>query len=190
LELLVAIVIAGLIAALVGGSLRLGSRSWETVQSMADEEGEIALVQSLLRRLLERSYPLAERTGAGRPVAFSGDAEGLRFLATAPAQIGASGLLQWRLTAGGGALSLDWRGTGDAADRTRGQHLLLSGIAGMEASFYGSRDRQERETWHDRWVDAPFQPSLIRLRLRFADPRRFWPDLLVAPAITVDALLD
>ena len=60
-ELLVAITILGMLAALVFGGFRFGNRAWERAQTHVDHTSEIQLVQSFLRRRLGAAAPVWKR---------------------------------------------------------------------------------------------------------------------------------
>jgi general secretion pathway protein J len=64
---------------------------------------------------------------------------------------------------------------------------LLAGTASIEFAYFGKWASEANAQWHDRWTEQPALPQLLRIQVRFpeGDPR-LWPDLVVAPRITVD----
>lgn len=181
LELMVALALLGLIALLLSGGVRFGARAWERSAEATAAAERVAAVQAILRRQLERIYPLADRGQPARPLAFSGTAEQIVFQAEGPERLGLGGLRPTVLRRDGDRLVLTWQ------DR---QETLLTGLTRLRIDYYGTRDRREPREWRDTWDTAAFLPGLIRIDLDLRDTARPWPILVVAPAITIDALLD
>ena len=192
LELLVAMAILALLAATLAGGMRFGLRAWEAGQQAADRLEAPTAVQSLLRRQIEQAYPMLARVG--EPViVFEGERQRLRFLTHLPPRLGVPGLADVALSyrhdpRAGGELLMAWQPLGER-DRPAESHSVLNGIDALSFAYYGGETRTSPPEWRNNWTGAGFLPTLVRLQVRFRDGR-VWPDLVVAPAVTVDSLLD
>lgn len=192
LELLVAMAVLGLLTVVLSGSLRFGLRAWETGQRASDALETASTVQPLLRRQIEQAYPLLARTGEPA-VVFEGGRQRLRFLTLLPERAGGGGLADVALSyradaAGGGRLEMAWQPLGER-ERPAASRTLFDGVDALDFAYYGGERRTGTAEWRETWEDAGFLPALVRLRVRFRDGRA-WPDLVAAPAVTVDSLLE
>ena len=191
-ELLISIALLGLIAMLLAGGLRFGTRAWEASAQRIERGSDIHLVQSFLRRQVEQAFNPQSDGDEARAVDFQGTTESIRFTAPLMARAAPGGL--YRLTIERNAeqaLVLSWRPVdtiGPAAqDDTSGtQEILLEAVERIAFSYLDrgdDGDDQEPE-WRNRWQDEPDTPALIRMQVSFAaGDERIWPDLLVAPRI-------
>ncbi len=92
IEMVIALAIIGLISLLLFSGLRLGSRSWETVERVSSQISDLRLVDGFLRRTLGQVRTAnATFEGTSIPV-FGGDATRLEFVAPLSANVGISGL--------------------------------------------------------------------------------------------------
>ena len=195
-ELLVAITLLGMLAALVFGGFRFGNRAWERAQAHVDHASEIQLAQSFLRRRLGTAAPVRKRDeGREQHLEFDGEASRLSFVTVMPVHRGTGGYarleLEFKRTAEAGELLLTWRpyrfGSQADADEDEGDvRALLRQVDEVTFAYYGPRrdDRDEPLTWSSSWRERRQLPRLIRVRLKFANgDRRHWPELVVAPAV-------
>lgn len=194
-ELLVAITILGLLAALLFGGFRLGARAWERGEARIDQAGEIQIVQTFLRqRIGEAAAVWAPDENDPTVLLFDGDARHLTFVTVMPVYLQTGGYsvldLDYRPQAEGGELLLRWRpfrfGTEEQAADQVDERVLLSSVRHVEFAYFGRIDDQDRvAAWHDAWRQSTRLPELVRLRLEFADASgRRWPELVAAPAVT------
>lgn len=186
LELLVAVVLLGLVGLTLSGGIRIGVRAWERSADLGQGAERIAAVQAVLRRQLERAYPLSDLRRPDRAIVFAGDADRIDFRAPGPQPLGLGALQAASLERQGDRLTLAWADAAAAVHR----ETLLDGVRSLQIDYYGSRDRQEARAWRDSWQDAFFLPGLIRIEVAFRDESRRWPTLVIAPALTVDYLKD
>lgn len=198
-ELLVALVLLALIATMMSGGIRFGVRAWEAADARLEEDTRVQAVQALLRRQFNRAYPAS---GAGvrerGQVDFEGRADGLRFITALPAHLGPGGrsvvALEGAQDAGEAALILRWRphrpgfGEDDEEEDWAEDHVLIPGIEGLEFAYFGAEKPGDEPRWFDDWRERRTLPTLVRLRLRFAeDDRRSWPELVADLPITARA---
>lgn len=193
LELLIATTVMAMLALALSGGIRFGMTAWEAGERRSDRTETPAQVHALLRRQIEQAFPLAKR-GEARTVTFEGEADRLRFLTLLPERLGVPGLadVTLRLDGSGGRegakLLMAWQPLGETRAPAAGR-VLLAGIERLDFAYFGGDRRGARPDWRPSWTDAGFLPKLVRLRVRLKDGT-VWPDLVVAPATTVDSLLD
>jgi general secretion pathway protein J len=210
LELLVAMTVLGVLTGLLASGLSFGTRIWERERNQLDATSELQLVQDVLRRMLTQALPLSAPSETSRPEEspFVGSSNSIEFLGPPPAQSLAGGVYGYRLSTRidpeGMRLVLEWwlrppQGTKvrtkvtNAAlgerDRLLGEHevILLDALSNVEFAFFGASEDGSTTTWRNEWHDATKLPQLVRLKISFRPgDRRIWPDLLVAPRITLE----
>jgi hypothetical protein len=71
-------------------------------------------------------------------------------------------------------LVLRWAAPGATAAPQ--ERVLVDGLAGLEFSYWPPAPAPPG--WRREWLGAAL-PALVRLRLRFTDPARHWPDMVV-----------
>ena len=189
-ELLVSLVLVGLVALLLAGGLRFGTRAWEAGNQRAELGSEIQLVQSFLRRQIEQALNPLSLTVRARSLDFQGTADSLRFRAPLMAHAAPGGFYQFAIERSDDrALSLSWRplegddpAGGDGAPWRR--EILLEDVEQIAFSYLDSGGGALEPEWFDRWQNEPETPSLLRIRVSFVEgDERIWPDLLIAPRI-------
>lgn len=171
LELLIAMTLMGLVAVMLTGSLRFGTRIWESALERRDEIADQRTAYAFLRRLMTRLVPQnLSQEATAQTVTFLGTADRMRMLGPAPAQAARPGLYRIEVAVenvGGGRRDLVvlWQSSAgdlitaplDDADR----RTLLSDVGNATFSYLGSRD----EGWIGRWTDRVDLPQLVRLSL-------------------------
>jgi general secretion pathway protein J len=192
LEVLVAITLLGLIAALLSGGLRFGTRVWHRGEDQLQALAAIQSAHGLMRRQLVQAVPLIAPDDPEGAVLFEGMPTYVRFVATAPADVMVGG--SYEITLG---LSYDdfaqhlvmaWRPLGgsreDGADLQTEQVVLLRDVAEVSFAFFGAEDEGETPQWHEMWMERASLPRLIRIMVYFpeGDPR-LWPALVAAPMV-------
>lgn len=211
LELLVAMTVLGVLTGLLASGLSFGTRIWERERNQLDATSELQLVQDVLRRMLTQALPLStpSETARTEESPFVGSSNAIEFLGPPPAQSLAGGVYAYRLLTRadpeGMRLVLEWRlrppqgtkvrtkvtnATLGERERLLGEHevILLDAVSNAEFSFFGASEDNSTTTWRNDWHDATKLPQLVRLKINFRPgDRRIWPDLLVAPRITLES---
>jgi general secretion pathway protein J len=186
-ETLVALTVVSLLAAALYQGLQLGNRAWSGLNARAAAIDEIGVTQRILRQALDQAYPLPAPTAQGYRVDFRGEAQGVSFW-TPPPDV-------WRYPGGfiparislvesGGRKTLVLTFSERNGALTASEDIvLLRDVADIGLDYFSAAGG-----WSATWTDRPTLPGLIRLRVVFTDgDRRRWPDLVVAPKITLDA---
>lgn len=193
-ELLVAIAILALLATLLVGGLRFGTRAWERADVHADIVSEVQIVQAFLRRRISEAAPVRKQGQSDKPVVdFDGERTHLSFVTVMPVHLETGGYARLDLDFRPdlGKLLLRWQpydfsgGAKRSADaETR---VLLDGVAEVSFAYFGSAadDTDQASAWQNEWKGRGRLPALIDLRVRFvASGLRHWPDMVVAPMVT------
>lgn len=201
-ELLVALAILGLISAIALGGVRLGARTWETVSAKAEENSQTQMVRTFLSRALSQAAAvLVADPEGGQRLAFEGDQDSLIFVAPLSPHFAVGGYQRLELSLladnPGGSMRLVLKrepfypgGEPEAEHRQDDEdediHFLLDGIEEAVFEYRGDPETKFAE-WSAEWRGPEVMPTLVRLRIRFADPwRNAWPDLVVARRVTTD----
>lgn len=191
-ELLVALTLLGLIAAVMFGSLRLAGRSWDGGEAKAAEVAEMRQTQQFLRTQITSALPKRMLKAVDVPLLFAGTADELRYVAPLPERVLDGGTMFFRLSlmqnGDDGQLVLermlpdpDIVQIPDFADAER--TVLADHIAELKFHYLG-RDPDAAETdtptWRDRWDDTQRMPILIRIDIR-PEKGPPWPSLVAEP---------
>jgi general secretion pathway protein J len=189
-EALVAVTLLGLLSIALTRGLRFGVDAWARGSAHSDQLSRTTVVQGLLRRVMGEAYPYFL---FNRHVDFEGTSESLAFLASAPVVLGASGRSRFRLSIakhdGLSDLVMTSQAELAAADAPAAieKKTLLAGTAFIEFAYFGKWRSEANAQWHDRWTGQSALPQLVRIQVRFPEgDTRLWPDLVIAPRITVD----
>jgi general secretion pathway protein J len=191
-ELLAALALFSLLCTLLFGNVRFGMRAWQYGAVHAEQVDHTIVVQGVLRRIIEESYPLFLVSDSTHPhVDFNGAQTSLGFLSSAPAAAGAGPRYRFVIAADkvGGKTDLvmtsrpELASTADANTRT----VLLADIERVEFSYFGATLSDSTAQWRNEWLQQAAAPQLVRVRAWFpAHDGRKWPDLLATPRISAD----
>jgi general secretion pathway protein J len=192
-ETLVSLSILALLALLITSGAQFARLQLARGGDDAGRGRAIQAAQGFLRARLQRAFAYGKTVLTGSPtVDFDGQPDHIRFYASPPDARAPDALQQYDLeVAPGGVLRLrmisDLANDPSAAQATP----LLAGVAGVDIAYFGAAAPDGRPQWRARWEQQPNLPRLVRLRVRFAPgDRRFWPDLIVSPAATLDSLCE
>lgn len=196
LEVLVAITLLSVVAALLAGGLRFGTRVWHQGEDQLQALAGMQSVHGLMRRQLAQAVPLMAPDRLDDQIVFEGMPTYLRFVGAAPAQPMVGGYYEITFGLSNDKvtqhLMMAWRLLADSKDGTRDtverdQVLLLPDVAEVSFAYFGGND-DEAPHWQESWVDKPMLPHLVRVIVSFkeGDPR-LWPDLVVQPMVHLPA---
>lgn len=183
LEMLVALVLLALAAALLPGTLQLGVRGMTAGTTLDAREGGAAARHFLATRLSEAQPKFHTRAAGSVRLDFEGTAEAVSFVAPAAASDRVHGLVRYRLGVHDGALAVsifDAEAEKDA-QAARTQHL--AGVDALSFRYFGRKAKDERAAWHQDWRGERVLPRLVEFTLADAAASpvtRVW--LRLAPA--------
>jgi general secretion pathway protein J len=183
LELVVAMTLMGLLLVVLYSGLRLGLNGWDSGERRAEATNRLRLAHEFLRRQLTQSLTLYQiNENRERRVVFTGQADGIEFVAPMLAQLGQGGLYGIRIGLSNGRLWVRWRPySPDPAKAVEEREtVLLEGVSGMEWAYFGpERDYgADPPRWYSTWPSTERRPLLVRLNLGLQG--EVWPDLVVA----------
>jgi general secretion pathway protein J len=199
LEMLVALVLLSLTAALLTVSLRTGRTALNAV-SRIHVTMPIAATQSYLRQAFAQTFAQPRNATANSSTGnFYGTPQSVTFSTSHAPQGQFEGLYRVEI----GLVALDQRGTFDlniaqvlwrppATDSTpppliRRTTQLIGNVASAGFAYYGDMDDNAGASWHNNWSHAVKIPSMVALDVTFAasDPRRW--DRLILPIYMAEA---
>jgi len=200
-ELLIALMILGLLSAILFANLGFGTRAVTAASAVLDRSSQTAVAYAFLRSALSdaQALPDPDLPLRDQAIAFDGEKNRLEFTTLAPAYLAPGGFHRLRLELTGKGRSrrliVTWQpitrgiGTGDPPEVA--PSVLIDGLGSVEFAYCcgGARSQATeaaegsatvQPNWSDRWADSDGLPALIRMHLTFADG---WqpPDLVVAP---------
>jgi len=169
-------------------------KAWQYGTAHAEQVDHTMVVQSLLRRILEESYPLFIAGDPTHPhIDFDGRETSLGFLSSAPTAAGAGARYRYTVAMDQHDTRTDLvmiprpelSATTDQSSATR--TTLLTDVQGVEFSYFGLVSSDKAAQWHNSWLQQGAMPQLVRIQARFhRGDVRLWPDLLVAPRVSAD----
>jgi len=188
IEVVVATSLLALGLAIAFGTLRSASRATARAEVAAQREERLRAAQGFLRTQLSAALPI--------PFEFDGDSGAATFLRAQPGKLEFVGTMPGYLARGGPYLQTLEFVRGAEGTQLRFQHQLLSSDGPMEAerepvvlldgieegSFeVRTIDEQSRPgRWQEQWDVSAQLPPQVRVRIRFREPKRRWPDLVIA----------
>lgn len=189
LELLVSLMVFAVLAALVYGTVRMGSRSWQAGAERIDEADALRIGWGFVQGALAASRPVPVEHAEATGVLFWGATTAVEFVAELPAYLGAGGLhvLSLRLDRDAGdsgrlvlrRMPFD-AGTGDT-DRAAGggaqELVLVEGVEALAIQYYGVAGGDDGPRWHTEWQQQEVLPSLVLADVALEGGGR-WPVLV------------
>lgn len=194
IELLIAMALLGLILLVLFSGMRLGTRSWDSADSYAENLGLARVLERFLRAEMSQVMPYRwKMTGQ---VAFSGERQSMKFVAPLPSRLGNNGdsMISLDIEKSGDGSRMVWRYgplRQDAADfsslEEAKSHVLVDGISTSRVSevwfsYFGAEKPGEAKHWVEQWDGKNGLPQLIRVQAKLTEGRE-WPDFVVAPAL-------
>lgn len=190
IELTVGIALLGLIAVMILGGVRFGTRVWQTGADISERRAEVMVVQNLLRRQLMQAVASELPTRQpGRGDLFDGSRDVMNFVAPLPQRLGEGSLFSHVLFLSGQGdeteLRLSWRtfdrATGVTVDPNASggdETVLLDDVADVRFEYFDAGD--QRSGWQDGWREKRL-PALVRVSVEFdAGDGRYWPAMTIA----------
>jgi len=185
-EMLVAVALIALLSVMLFEGMRLGTRSAALSAAINDRSGQWSLAYGVLRRQLAgaESVPVKQQQPGPNTVDFDGSSDSLNFIESPPAFLALGGLYRMQLAfvrgGRGGRLTLGWTRLDESETPEGGApSTLIDNLASAEFSYFGALEADQAPEWQQSWQGIDHLPTLVRLRIAFADGQRL-PDLIVA----------
>jgi len=191
IEVLLATMLLAAGLALGFATVRAAGATAQRGEEIATRNERIRAVSEFLRRRIGGAqgivFELDQSTGASRR--FGGTAQGMRFVADLPDYLGRGGphLHALRVAHAGDGLALlvDFRmvlaGEPVEGSDARPPEPLAEGLRRVEFAYRGPGKDGRPAPWLDEWEHPEALPSQVRVRI--ADARGAWPDVVVAPPL-------
>ena len=188
IEVLLATMLLAAGLALAFATVRAAGATAQRGEAIAARNERIRAVSEFLRRRIGGAqgivFGLDQATGASQR--FTGDAQGMRFVADLPEYLGRGGPHLHALSVTGGgdgiALQIDFRmvlaGATVAAGNARPPEPLAEGLRSVGFAYRTIRRDGVAGPWLNTWEHPDALPSQVRVRI--ADTRGAWPDMVVA----------
>ena len=190
-ELLVSLAILALVAGLITQSFGAHRHALSTIERHIEAGEEVAWAQGEIRQDVEQLLARPHFVGTAPSTDFEGAPQSLEFITLLQDDQGAARVRRVRLAMSPtGDLQLA-SSKPDGPPRFDPPITLLHGVSAVRLRYYGSvpstAGSPPSAAWRDRWSNAAAPPQLVSVSVDFRETdRRFWPELLVRPAATVD----
>lgn len=190
MEMMVAMTLLGLLMTALSGSIGFVGKSWDKGWRITERSAALAQVESTIRRLVERSFPVTLRLQKKDRFLFQGTAQALRLVAYDAAGRSAPGLYVQEIAASGAGNQrrLTYRQypfTARAAQSSGTEATILMGDFSFGFSYFGSPRRSVQPAWFETWESDQALPDLIRLQI-LEGGAAAWPPIVVHPMITAE----
>ncbi len=190
-EALASLVIVGMIGFMLIAGVTTGRRVWERIDTREAHGEELDSAQTMLRDRIEQTFPATMNDRSPPYIDFQGSSDDLTFLAN-PSEAGRPApLRRYRLflDAAGEVVLSSISDVAPEQGAIADNQVLLKGARQLEIGYFGPVYPDEQQRWRREWRDEAALPEIVRVRVSFEpnDPR-WWPDLLIRPRTTIDAL--
>jgi general secretion pathway protein J len=187
LEVVLALSLLAVALALALGTLRGATGATRRAEATAQRDERLRAVQGLLRRQVGAALPMAMTIDpqSGEAQVWRGEARELEFVAPMPGYLSRGGPHVQTLELVGDRLQFQHAMlTPDGAlDPEREPTVLLDGIAEAAFSYRSLDDTGRPGAWQDTWPNPSALPPMVRLKVRFKDEARRWPELVLVPKL-------
>jgi len=188
IEVVIATSLLALGLAIAFGTLRSAARASARADATAQREERLRAAQGFLRSQLTAAlavpFVFDEETGAATFLRVQPDK--LEFVGTMPGYLARGGpyLQTLEVVHGADGEQLRFQNqqlTSDGpADAERDPVVLLDGIDEAHIEVRTIDEDGRPGPWQDKWSVSAQLPPQVRVRVRFKDERRHWPDMLVS----------
>ena len=206
LELIVSLMVFAALSALVYGTVRIGSRSWQAGTERIDEADALRIGWTFVQRALTESRAEPSLVPDVPGVHFLGGPTAVELVAELPAHLGVGGLhvlrlgLEDEVGAGVGQLVLRRAPLRPVGETERGREdaqgvqetVLAEGVTGLAIRYYGALTETEREgqgpaeggarRWHLQWQGQESLPELVMVTVQL-EGGTHWPLLVAHPRL-------
>ena len=187
IEVIVSLALLAFALALTFGTLRGATRATERAETTAVRTERLRAVQGFMRAQISAALPIAYEVepSTGEAWYLRGERDKVEFVGAMPGYLSRGGpyLQTFELQRGANGrqlvFSFQLLTTEGPIAREREPKVLLDGIADGEFEFRTIDASGKAGDWHNDWQARGQIPPLLRLKLRFDDERRRWPDFVV-----------
>jgi general secretion pathway protein J len=189
LEALVAMILLGLMMAVMTGSIRFAGQSRDAVTVRVDNLDNMRITQDFMRQTITQAHPKRWLKVVGRPYIFRGERDEMFMAAPLTARVGVGGLFLVKFSLVDG-------------DRNKGKKLIMArqfpepdvqempdfasadttvlaeNVSEVEFAYLGREDENSEPTWSDDWKEPLRMPDAVRVRVKpvVGQP---WPEMVI-----------
>jgi general secretion pathway protein J len=189
IELVLAMVLLGTMMLLLYSGLSFSLRAWDAGDTNGRRTADRRIGENFLRRELLEMFPMRWKDPMTVKVAFSGEAQRLRFVSSRPAGISMGGLALVSVEVDGDARARERHlvmrrampddeakdfGPLDRAERS----VLIADVDSVTFAYFGTENDFSEPKWSDAWIYPSRVPQMIRIRIKTADGL-FLPEMVV-----------
>lgn len=189
IELVVAMTLLGTMMLLLYAGLSFALRSWDAGDANGRRTADRRIGENFLRRELLEMFPMRWKDPTTVKVAFSGEAQRLRFVSSRPAGISMGGLALVGVEVEGDARARERHlvmrrampddeardfGPLDSAERS----ILIADVESVTFAYFGAENDFSEPKWTDAWTLPARVPQLVSIRVKAADGT-FLPEMVV-----------
>ena len=184
-ELLIAVTLLALLAVVLFGGLRFGTKATAAIDRRVDHAAQLGALYDFMKNEVADAENLVGARRAA-PTIFDGYRHALGFTAVPPAYLSPGGFQRLRIYLAPGPrfhrLLVSWRpvqrGFAPAHIAAPQPSVLLDNVETVAFAYYGATGPKEAPAWHMNWSGRAL-PQLVRLRVTFADGETA-PDMIIA----------
>jgi len=187
-EIVIATSLLAMALAIAFGTLRSASRATARSEASAERQEHLRAAQNFLRTQLSSALPV--------PFEFDSESGAATFLRARPGKLEFVGTMPGYLARGGAYLQTLELVRGEDGEQLRFQLQQLTSdgpaeperdpvvlLDGIDEGSFEVRTIDEHGKpgpWQDKWSVSAQLPPQVRVKLRFRDARRHWPEMIVA----------
>ena len=176
IELLVSLVLLALVMVIIPSTLRLAARASATSAALI-EGSDSGLALAFIEQGLAEAMPLLERDADGQlAIAFTGDAQSVRFVAPLANGPAGGGVYRVRLHVDTGSddtrpalvlrlFRLESGNVGDDGVTPLEERRLVEGLASAEFRYFGVPSGKQSAEWSPAWSRKDRLPDLVEVLL-------------------------
>jgi len=189
LEAMVAMILLGLMMAVMTGSIRFAGQSRDAVTTRVDSLDNMRIAQDFMRQTITQAHPKRWLKVVGRPFVFRGERDEMFMAAPLTARVGVGGLFLVKFSLADG-------------DRDKGKKLVMArqfpdpdtqempdfagadttvlaeNLSEVEFAYLGREDDNSDPTWSDDWKEPARMPEAVRIRMKQLNGVQ-WPEMVI-----------
>lgn len=182
IEIVLAMVLLSTMILLLYSGLSFALRSWDAGDAGGRRTADRRIGENFLRRELTEVFPMRWKDAMTVKVAFSGEAQRLRFVSTRPVGITLGGLALVNVEVEGDARrherhllmrrampDEEAKDFGPLEKSTDKPTIVIADVDSVVFSYFGSENDFSEPRWMDTWPYPGRVPQMVRMRVKSAD---------------------
>lgn len=185
IEVLLAMTLLSIMVALLFGSLKICSESWNKGENKIAQVNEMAVVYQFFKRHLPSTQPLWDDFSTEeRKFSFQGERDRLQFISVFPTSAVRKGLQVFELVfdkVDQGLIKVILKPFYPVSDDLQEQEevILLEHVEKFEVSYFGKEKADSEGEWSEQWMEKGHLPILVKIKIELEN-QSFWPEMVFA----------